>query len=208
MDKNKKIEWRYNETSHNYTDEGIEVEIKYKGNWLEILECGLISQKLLDKHQLSEYSGLALGLGLERLVMIMKEIDDIRVLLDKRELIQSQLSNLKKYKIVSNQPATKRDLSIAIDEDINEEELTEIILKNCSLETQSIIETIKVISETSYNNLPEIAKERLGILKGQKNVLLRIILRDLAKTLESHEANNIYTQIYEKIHQGNAGYKI
>ena len=27
----------------------------------------------------------------------MKEIDDIRVLLDKRELIQSQLSNLKKY---------------------------------------------------------------------------------------------------------------
>ena len=118
------------------------------------------------------------------------------------------LSNLKKYKIVSNQPATKRDLSIAIDEDINEEELTEIILKNCSLETQSIIETIKVISETSYNNLPEIAKERLGIMKGQKNVLLRIILRDLAKTLESHEANNIYTQIYEKIHKGSAGYKI
>ena len=205
---NKKIEWRYNETSHNYTDDGIEVEIKYKGNWLEILECGLISHKLLESHQLSEYSGLALGLGLERLVMLIKDIEDIRVLLDKRESIQSQLVNLKKYKQISNQPATKRDLSIAINEDINEEELTELILNNCSVETNSIIETIKVISETSYNNLPEIAKERLGIIKGQKNVLLRIVLRDLAKTLESHEANNIYTQIYEKIHKGSAGYKI
>lgn len=204
----KKLEWRYNETSHNYTDNGIEVEIKYKGNWLEILECGLISQKLLNKHELSDYSGLALGLGLERLVMIMKDIDDIRVLLDKRQSIQSQLTNLKKYKQVSNQPATKRDLSIAIEENINEEELTELILKSVNLETQKVIETIKVISETSYSDLPEVAIERLGIQKGQKNILLRIILRDLGKTLESQEANDIYTQIYQKIHKGSAGYWI
>jgi phenylalanyl-tRNA synthetase alpha chain len=204
----KKIEWRYNETSHNYTDDGIEVEIKYKGNWLEILECGLISQKLLEKHGLSEYSGLALGLGLERLVMIMKDIDDIRILLDKRISIQSQLTNLKKYKQVSNQPATKRDLSIAIEESINEEELTELILKNTNQETQNLIETIKIISETSYSNLPEIAIKRLGIKTGQKNVLLRIVLRDLAKTLESEKANNIYNEIYQKIHKGTAGYWI
>lgn len=204
----KKVEWRYNETSHNYTDEGIEVEIKYKGNWLEILECGLISQKLLEQHDLSDYSGLALGLGLERLVMIMKDIDDIRVLLDKRESIQSQLTNLKKYKQVSNQPATKRDLSIAIEENINEEELTELILKNTNIETQNIIETIKVISETSYLDLPQVAIERLGIKSGQKNILLRIVLRDLAKTLESQEANDIYTQIYQKIHKGSGGYWI
>lgn len=204
----KKLEWRYNETSHNYTDDGIEVEIKYKGNWLEILECGLISQKLLDKHELSEYSGLALGLGLERLVMIMKDIDDIRVLLDKRESIQSQLTHLKKYKQVSNQPATKRDLSIAIEESINEEELTELILKNSNEETKNIIETIKIISETSYSDLPKVAIERLGIQEGQKNILLRIVLRDLAKTLESQEANDIYTKIYQKIHKGTAGYWI
>lgn len=204
----KKIEWRYNETSHNYTEEGIEVEIKYKGNWLEILECGLISQKLLDRHQLSTYSGLALGLGLERLVMIMKDIDDIRVLLDKRPSIQSQLNNLKKYKPISNQPATKRDLSIAIEEKINEEELTELILKNIEKQTQNLIETIKIISQTSYENLPEVAKKRLGIQKGQKNVLLRIVLRDLEKTLKSQQTNQIYNQIYKKIHQGNAGYWI
>lgn len=204
----KKVEWRYNETNHNYTDNGIEVEIKHKGNWLEILECGLISQKLLDTHNLSEYSGLALGLGLERLVMIIKDIDDIRVLLDKRESIQKQLSNLKKYKQVSNQPSTKRDLSIAIEDKINEEELTEIILSIVDSETQQMIETIKIISETSYEELPKVAIERLGMIKGQKNVLLRIVLRDLVKTLESSEANNIYTTIYKNIHQGSKGYYI
>lgn len=204
----RKVEWRYNETNHNYTDNGIEVEIKHKGNWLEILECGLISQKLLDTHNLSEYSGLALGLGLERLVMIIKDIDDIRVLSDKRESIQKQLSNLKKYKQVSNQPSTKRDLSIAIEDNINEEELTEIILSMVDSETQQMIETIKIISETSYEDLPKVAIERLGMNKGQKNVLLRIVLRDLVKTLESSEANNIYTTIYKNIHQGSRGYYI
>jgi phenylalanyl-tRNA synthetase alpha subunit len=38
---NYKIEWRYKEISHHYTDNGIEVEIFYKRKWLEILECGL-----------------------------------------------------------------------------------------------------------------------------------------------------------------------
>lgn len=204
----KKTEWRYNETSHHYTDNGIEVEIKYNGSWLEILECGLISQKLLDLHKLSNYSGLALGLGLERLVMIIKHIDDIRILYDKRDSIQKQLENLSKYKAISNQPATKRDLSIAINENINEEELTELILNSVDLNTQSVIESIKVISETNYNDLPNIAKERLGIQLGQKNILLRIILRDLIKTLDSKEANDIYTNIYQKIHCGTNGYWI
>lgn len=204
----KKIEWRYTDTTHNYTDNGIEVEIKHKGSWLEILECGLISKKLLNNHNLSDYSGLALGMGLERLVMLMKDIEDIRVLSDKRESIKNQLNNLKKYKVVSNQPSTKRDLSIAIENTINEEELTELILKNLDIQTKNIIETIKIISETPYEKLSCTAIERLGIKYDQKNILLRIVLRDLVKTLESEEVNKIYTIIYKKIHKGTKGYWI
>ena len=147
-------------------------------------------------------------MGLERLVMLMKDIDDIRVLSDKRENIIKQMNNLNKYKHISNQPSTKRDLSIAIDENINEEELTELILKDLDVNTQNIIESIQIISQTLYIDLPKIAKERLGILEGQKNMLLRITLRDLVKTLESEHANKIYTEIYTKIHQGSKGYFI
>ena len=203
---NKKIEWRYNETEHHYTEGGIEIEIKHQGQWLEILECGLISKKLLSKYSLSHYSGLALGLGLERLVMLIKGIDDIRVLKDERPEIQKQMMDLKKYKIVSKQPSTKRDLSIAIDKNINEEELTELILKSVDKDTQNKIETIQIVTETYYDDLVDIAKERLGINPEQKNILLRITLRDLVKSIESETANEIYTLIYNNIHKGTTGY--
>lgn len=207
-EKNTKIKWRYNETSHHYTNDGIEIEIYHNNQWLELLECGLISKKLLSNNNLEGYSGLALGLGLERLVMIIKEIDDIRVLYSNKPEILSQLNNLKKYKKISNQPSIKRDLSIAIDKNINEEELTELILNNISIDTQKIIESIKIISETYYEDLPDIAIERLGINNSQKNVLLQIVLRDLNKTLLHNEANIIYTEIYSKIHSGTQGYSI
>lgn len=203
---NKKIEWRYNETEHHYTEGGIEVEIKHQGQWLEILECGLISKKLLSTYNLSHYSGLALGLGLERLVMLIKGIDDIRVLKDDRPEIQKQMNDLKKYKVISKQPSTKRDLSIAIDESINEEELTELILEAVDKDTLDKIETIKIVAETHYNDLVDIAKEKLGINPSQKNILLRIVLRDLVTSIESETANKIYGMIYEKIHKGTKGY--
>lgn len=207
-EKNTTIKWRYNETSHHYTDDGIEIEIYHNNQWLELLECGLISKKLLSNNNLEGYSGLALGLGLERLVMIIKEIDDIRVLYSNKPEILSQLNNLKKYKKISNQPSIKRDLSIAIDKNINEEELTELIINNINIDTQKIIESIKIISETYYEDLPEVAIERLGINNSQKNVLLQIVLRDLNKTLLHNEANIIYTEIYSKIHSGTKGYSI
>ncbi len=205
---NKKIKWRHNETSHHYTDQGIEVEIYNNNQWLELLECGLISRQLLTKNNLDNYSGLALGLGLERLAMITKNIDDIRVLYSNRIEIQSQLCNLEKYKDISNQPSIKRDLSISLDENINEEDLTELILVAASKDTQSLIESIKVISETNYVDLPKIAIDRLGMKERQKNILLRITLRNLTKTITNEDANVIYMEIYEKIHKGSSGYII
>lgn len=203
-----KVDWRYTETSHNYTDDGIEVEINYKGKWLEILECGLISRELLKNHNLEGYSGLALGMGLERLVMIIKNIEDIRVLYDKREEVMIQMRDLKKYKIVSNQPSTKRDLSVAVDSHMNEEEITELIMSNLDNKLAILIEEIKILAETSYKDLPDVAKERLGIKEMQKNILLRIVLRDLVSSISSEEANTIYSKVYEGIHAGEAGYKI
>jgi phenylalanyl-tRNA synthetase alpha chain len=206
--KNKKIKWRYNETAHHYTDDGIEIEIYHNNEWLELLECGLISKQLLSNNGLKEYSGLALGLGLERLVMIIKNIEDIRVLYSEKEDIKSQMTHLNKYKKVSNQPAIKRDLSIAIDKNINEEELTEIILNHVSLDVETIIESMTIVTETNYEKLPEVAIERLGMNENQKNVLLRIVLRDLDKSLIHEQVDKIHYDIYNLIHEGEDGYNI
>jgi len=48
--------------------------------WIEIGECGLASPALLAASGLPAHTGLAMGLGLDRLVMLRKGIDDIRLL--------------------------------------------------------------------------------------------------------------------------------
>jgi len=203
--KNEKITYRYNETSHHYTDAGIEVEIYHQGKWLEVLECGLIAKSLLKRNHLESHSGLALGLGLDRLAMIIKEIDDIRILLSQDPRVLSQLCNLRKYKEVSKQPSMKRDLSIATGKENELEDITEEISK---IDNYELIESIEIISQTDYEDLDEIIRERLGINQNQKNILLRLTLRDLTCSLTKEKANLIYTQIYGLIHKGTKGYTL
>lgn len=50
--------------------------------WVETGECGLALPAILEEAGLSTstYSGLAMGLGLDRLLMLVKRLDDIRAL--------------------------------------------------------------------------------------------------------------------------------
>jgi len=61
---------------------GLEVEVRIGERWVEVLECGEIHPWLLNESNLpsQKWSGLARGIGLDRLVMLIKQIDDIRLL--------------------------------------------------------------------------------------------------------------------------------
>lgn len=200
------VEWRYNETSHYYTKNGIEVEILKDGNWLEVLECGEILPKLLVDNGLdpNDWSGLALGLGLDRAVMIRKSISDIRYLRSSNDSIKSQMLDLNKYIEVSNYPSIKSDISIAISCDVNDELLGDKIRN--TIKNSNYIEEIKIKSETSYNDLPEHVRDRLGMKDYMKNVLVSIVLRSLNETLTKEISNELIKDLYLKIHEGNKGY--
>ena len=204
-----KLTYRANETSHHYTDGGLEVEINYQGRWMEILECGLAGKKLLTESGIDteKYGGLALGMGLDRLVMIAKNIEDIRILRDPDTRVVQQMKNLNKYKVVSRQPMSKRDMSLAISEGVLLEELTEKIV-NLLGEQSSIVEEISLVELTPYEKLPEIARTRLGMKAGQDNWLLRIILRHPSRTISPEEANGVYNKLYDQIHEGSVGYAL
>jgi phenylalanyl-tRNA synthetase alpha chain len=203
------VQWRYNETSHYYTKDGIEVEVYVNDNWLEILECGLALPELLSDSGLNPdtWSGLALGIGLDRAVMLRKGIADIRILRSDNPKISKQMSTLLNYISVSSQPQIKRDLSIAVDSDVNNEDLGDII-RNLMGDEVKIIEQVVIISETKYEDLLEHVRERLGMTDNMKNILLRVIICPLDKAMTKTEANEIYTHLYSKLHQGNIGYTI
>ena len=58
------------------------------------------------------------------------------------------------------------------------------------------------MSETPYAELSTGARQRLGIEPQQKNVLVRLVIRDLQRTLTSHEANEIRDTVYGVLHEG------
>ena len=202
-------ELRIENSPHPYTNGGIEVNAanKVDGRDIEILECGLIKEKVLEINGLDPevYSGWALGMGLDRLVMTLKNLPDIRYLRSDNPKISNQMKNLNTYAEVSNQPAIQRDMSYSVPGSYVEEDVSQDIMSAIG-DRIAALEEVDILSETPYNDLPEVARRNLGIQINQKNVLVRITLRHLEKTLTKKEANIIYDKIYEIINHGSCGY--
>jgi phenylalanyl-tRNA synthetase alpha chain len=111
--------------------------------------------------------------------------------------------DLAPYRPVSSMPAITRDLSIAVADDDDEETLGDRVRDALGADTRRV-EEVRVVAATTYRQLPAPAIARLGARPGQKNLLLRVVLRDLDTTLTSEAANILRDRIYRALHQGTA----
>jgi phenylalanyl-tRNA synthetase alpha chain len=102
--------------THPYTRDGREVEVRIGDGWVELLECGLAGEHVLAAAGLdpSRWSGLALGLGLDRALMLRKGIGDIRLLRSDDPRVAGQILTLDPYRDVSSMPPANRDISIEV----------------------------------------------------------------------------------------------
>ena len=188
---------------HPYTIQGRQVDVQVGDEWVEIAECGLAHPEVLADARLRGCTGLAMGVGLDRLLMIRKGVPDIRLLRLKDPRIASQMLDLEPYREVSLYPPIRRHLSIAVGNTDDAEELGDRVRVALGEDAQSV-ETIRVLSETPAAELPAPAIERLGLRPGQKNVLLEVVLRNLEQTLTDEDANKLRDRIYKSVHQGEA----
>ncbi len=193
--------YRTRPASHPYTREGLEIEALVGDEWVEIGECGLAAPEVLAGAGLGGCTGLAMGLGLDRLLMLRKGIDDIRLLRSDDPRVKAQMEDLEAWRPVSNQPPTRRDLSVAVSESTDPETLGDQV-REAMGETVDWVEGIEWLDETPYDELPPQARERMGMHPGLKNVLLRITLRHPTRTLTSDEANRLRDTLYAAIHAG------
>ncbi len=195
--------------SHPYTVGGQQIDVAAGhgdagGEWVEIGECGLALPALLAEAGLPPgASGLAMGLGLDRLLMLRKGIDDIRLLRSTDPRVTGQLLDLAPYRPVSRQPPIKRDLSIAVPAAEAAEELGDRVREALG-ERARDVEAVEVLGETAGEDLPAAARERLGLRPGQKNVLLRVVLRSPERTLTDGEANRLRDAVFAALHRGAA----
>jgi phenylalanyl-tRNA synthetase alpha chain len=187
--------------AHPYTLEGRQVDVYQDGRWVEVWECGLAHPRVLAAAGLHGHSGLALGMGLDRLLMLVKEVPDIRLLRSGNPRVASQMLGLARYQPVSSMPPVTRDLSVAVPDDEDEETLGDRV-RDALGAAASCVEEVRVLSATAYAQLPAPAIDRLGAKPGQKNLLVRVVLRDLEKTLTSQAANALRDKVYRALHQG------
>ena len=63
-----------------FTEPSAEVDVQWRGRWLEVMGCGMVDPAVLEGLGLDpeRYSGFAAGLGVERFGMVRHGIDDIR----------------------------------------------------------------------------------------------------------------------------------
>ena len=198
--------YRCNETWHPYTMNGLEVEVQVGERWVEVLECGEIHPWLLNESNLPSqlWSGLAMGIGLDRLVMLIKQIDDIRLLRSCDPRTARQMLSLDRYEPVSNQPATQRDMSICVaDPDM---ELLGDRVRDALGRRGEWVEDVELIQAWDYASVPGPARKRLGMAPGQHNLLIRVTLRSLDGSISNEDANRVYDRVYAALHEGTAGY--
>jgi phenylalanyl-tRNA synthetase alpha chain len=186
--------WRTQPATHPYTTSGRQIDVERAGEWIEIGECGLASPALVA-------NGLAMGLGLDRLLMLRKGIDDIRLLRATDPRIAKQMLDLAPYRAVSMMPPVRRDLSIAVGAPLAAEELGDHVREALG-DRATLVESVELLSSTPASELAAAAVARLGIAAHQHNLLVRVTLRALDRTLTHDECNALRDDIYAALHRG------
>ena len=89
------VQIRFRPSYFPFTEPSAEVDIlSENGKWLEILGCGIVNPIVLENCKIdsTQYSGLAFGLGVERIAMLKYEVKDIR------DFYKSNLNFLSQFK--------------------------------------------------------------------------------------------------------------
>ncbi|HEX5995964.1 MAG TPA: hypothetical protein VFY84_12550 [Jiangellales bacterium] len=195
--------WRAVAAKHPYTETGLQLDVETATGWVELAECGLAAPHILARAGLNpeRWSGLALGMGLDRAVMLRKGADDIRLLRSADPRIAAQMSDLSRWQAVSAYPPTRRDLSIVVTGPADAELLGGAVRTALGAAADDL-ESMSILSSTPYEQLPRAARARLGLRPDQVNVVLRLVMRPLGGTLTAEQANRLRDDVYAAVHEG------
>ena len=78
---NRSLQLRFRPSYFPFTEPSAEVDIMGDNGWLEVLGCGMVHPQVLENTGIdsNKYTGLAFGMGVERLAMLQYGIDDLRI---------------------------------------------------------------------------------------------------------------------------------
>lgn len=148
---NEPLKVRWVEAYFPWTAPSWEIEVWWKGEWLECCGCGVVRQQVLTNSGIENTIGWAFGIGLDRIAMLLFGIPDIRLFwtLDERFHNQFEQGKITTFKPYSKYPGTVRDVAFwvpSVDEKVHINDIMEIV-RNIG---GDLVESVTLIDEFTH----------------------------------------------------------
>lgn len=172
------MEMRWVDAHFPFTDPSLELEIFFNGEWLEVLGCGVVQQRILDQTGHAGRLGWAFGLGLERLAMVLYGIPDIRLFWsdDDRFLSQFRRGKATQFKPFSNFPPCLKDVSFWVPAGFHENDFYDTVRNVC----KDVAEEVKLVDEWHDQK------------RGRTSHCYRITYRSMERNLVNEEIDQLH----------------
>ncbi|PFH54349.1 hypothetical protein AMATHDRAFT_72846 [Amanita thiersii Skay4041] len=184
---NEPLRVRWIEAYFPFTSPSFEVEVFFRGKWLEILGSGVVRQATLDTAKVPDNIGWAYGLGLERIAMILFSIPDIRLFwsADERFLSQFEQGKITTFKPYSRYPSCFKDVSFWIPrgQSLHENDFCDLIRDV----TGDLVEDVKKIDDFLHPK------------SNRRSQCFRINYRSMDRSLANDEVNDIQSRVVSQL---------
>ena len=191
---------RWIEAYFPFTSPSWELEVFWKGDWLELLGCGVTKQEILINAGVPNKISWAFGVGLERVAMLLFSVPDIRLFWssDPRFLNQfSNKENINTFIPFSKYPECPKDVSFWLRNsssnaggglrsnapNFHENDVMEIVRNIGS----DLIEDVRLVDNFVHP------------VSGRKSLCYRINYRSLERTLRHEEVNQLHESIGKQL---------
>lgn len=188
------IEYRWNPCYFPFTHPSYELEIKFKGEWMEMLGSGIMRQEILVKGGARDKIGWAFGLGLDRLAMLLFGIPDIRLFWSRDERFISQFTSVGicpstniTFAPYSKHPPCSRDFSFWVPEETGVGSFSE----------NDFCDLVRSIAGDWVEKVERIDEYTDG-KTGCTSLCYRITYRAMDRTLTNEEVNVVHTTFRER----------
>ncbi|KAM6908501.1 phenylalanine--tRNA ligase, mitochondrial [Lycodopsis pacificus] len=187
------LEVRWVDCYFPFTHPSFEMEVRFQGDWMEVLGCGVMEQQLLNSAGAGNKAGWAFGLGLERLAMVLYGIPDIRLFWsqDERFLTQFRVEDVQQpvcFQPLSKYPPLLNDMSFWLPETKEDEDGAGGFTENDFYELVrsiggDLVEKVSLVDQFTHPKT------------GRRSQCYSIIYRHMERTLTQQEVKLIHEQI-------------
>jgi phenylalanyl-tRNA synthetase alpha chain len=174
------VQMRWVDSTFPFTEPSLELEIWFNNAWLEVLGCGVMRQRILQNGGLSEHTGWAFGLGLERLAMVLFDVPDIRLFWtsDDRFLRQfhgaaSRPGSRVKFVPFSKYPVCYKDVAFWHEASFHANDLAELVREVAG----DVVEDVALLSQFQHPKT------------GRLSRCYRVSYRSMERTLTNPEVD-------------------